>query len=103
MIDTPKAGVYYGGSVAAPMFASIVKKIYGIDVEKEKYEGIFGWKMPDLTGYTLIDVNEVREIYGIDKLIVHGAGKVMRQFPESGHPLEDYIEVWLGVGETDGI
>lgn len=103
MIDTPKAGVYYGGYVAAPMFASIVKKIYKIDIEEEKYEGIFNWKMPDLTGYTLIDVNEVRKIYGIDKLIVHGAGKVMKQFPEAGHPLEDRIEVWLGVGEADGI
>ena len=70
---------------------------------KKEIRRIFNWKMPDLTGYTLIDVNEVRKIYGIDKLIVHGAGKVMKQFPEAGHPLEDRIEVWLGVGEADGI
>lgn len=97
MIDTPKSGVYYGGFVAAPMFATVVRNVYGIGVERESYEGVYGWKMPDLTGYTLRDVNEVSELYRLRVPVVHGAGEVLRQSPEPGQPMEDYIEVWLGV------
>jgi len=101
MIDTPKAGAYYGGFVAAPMFASVVRNLYGIGVEKEVYEGVYSWKMPDLSGYSLLDVKEVAEIYGIDKIIVHGSGEVINQYPDAGQPLLDRMEVWLGALNND--
>ncbi len=101
MIDTPKAGAYYGGFVAAPMFASVVRNLYGIGVEKEVYEGVYSWKMPDLSGYSLLDVKEVAEIYGIDKIIVHGSGAVINQYPDAGQPLLDRMEVWLGALNND--
>jgi len=101
MIDTPKAGAYYGGFVAAPMFASVVRNLYGIGVEKEVYEGVYSWKMPDLGGYSLLDVKEVAEIYGIDKIVVHGSGEVINQYPEVGQPLLERIEVWLGALNND--
>jgi len=101
MIDTPKAGAYYGGFVAAPMFASVVRNLYGIGVEKEVYEGVYSWKMPDLGGYSLLDVKEVAEIYGIDKIVVHGSGEVINQCPEVGQPLLERIEVWLGALNND--
>ncbi|MBN2253612.1 MAG: peptidoglycan glycosyltransferase [Kosmotogaceae bacterium] len=101
MIDTPKAGAYYGGFVAAPMFASVVRNLYGIGVEKEVYEGVYSWKMPDLGGYSLLDVKEVAEIYGINKIIVHGSGEVVNQYPDVGQPLVDRMEVWLGALNND--
>ncbi|MFA7428069.1 penicillin-binding transpeptidase domain-containing protein, partial [Mesotoga sp.] len=101
MIDTPKAGAYYGGFVAAPMFASVVRNLYGIGVEKEVYEGVYSWKMPDLGGYSLLDVKEVAEIYGIDKIVVHGSGEVINQYPDAGQPLLDRMEIWLGALSND--
>lgn len=101
MIDTPKAGAYYGGFVAAPMFASVVRNLYGIGVEKEIYEGVYSWKMPDLGGYSLLDVKEVAEIYGIDKIVVHGSGEVINQYPDAGQPLLDRMEIWLGALSND--
>lgn len=101
MIDTPKAGAYYGGFVAAPMFASIVRNLYGIGVEKEIYEGVYSWKMPDLGGYSLLDVREIAEIYGVDKIVIHGSGCVISQYPEIGQPVEDRFEVWLGALSYD--
>lgn len=101
MIDTPKAGAYYGGFVAAPMFASVVRNLYGIGVEKEVYEGVYSWKMPDLSGYSLLDVKEVAEIYGIDKIVVHGSGEVINQYPDAGQPLLNTMEVWLGALNND--
>ncbi|MGC9321366.1 MAG: penicillin-binding transpeptidase domain-containing protein [Kosmotogaceae bacterium] len=101
MIDTPKAGAYYGGFVAAPMFASVVRNLYGIGVEKEVYEGVYSWKMPDLSGYSLLDVKEVAEIYGIDKIVVHGSGEVIKQYPDAGQPPLDRMEVWLGALNND--
>lgn len=101
MIDTPKAGAYYGGFVAAPMFASVVRNLYGIGVEKEVYEGVYSWKMPDLGGYSLLDVKEVAEIYGIDKIVVHGSGEVINQHPDAGQPLLDRMEIWLGALSND--
>jgi cell division protein FtsI (penicillin-binding protein 3) len=96
MIDTPKAGAYYGGFVAAPMFASVVKNIYGIGVEKEVYEGVYSWKAPDLSGYSLLDLKEIAAIYGLDNIIIHGSGGVVSQIPEAGRPFGDHLEVWLG-------
>jgi cell division protein FtsI (penicillin-binding protein 3) len=96
MIDTPKAGAYYGGFVAAPMFASVVRNIYGIGVEKEVYEGVYSWKAPDLSGYSLLDLKEIAAIYGLDNIIIHGSGSVVSQIPEAGRPLGDQLEVWLG-------
>jgi len=101
MIDTPKAGAYYGGFVAAPMFASVVRNLYGIGVEKEVYEGVYSWKMPDLSGYSLLDVKEVAEIFGIDKIVVHGSGEVIKQYPDAGQPPLDRMEVWLGALNSD--
>jgi cell division protein FtsI (penicillin-binding protein 3) len=101
MIDTPKAGAYYGGFVAAPMFASVVRNLYGIGVEKEVYEGVYSWKMPDLSGYSLLDVKEVAEIFGIDKIVVHGSGEVIKQYPDAGQPPLDRMEVWLGALNND--
>jgi len=101
MIDTPKAGAYYGGFVAAPMFASVVRNLYGIGVEKEVYEGVYSWKMPDLSGYSLLDVKEVAEIYGIEKIVVHGSGEVINQYPDAGQSLLDRMEVWLGALNND--
>lgn len=103
VIDTPKAGIYYGGFIAAPLFSSIVKKLYKIDVEEEKYEGVYAWKMPDLTGYSLRDVSEVAGLYGIETLVINGSGQVIKQFPDIGQPLEDFIEVWLGVDDGNAL
>jgi hypothetical protein len=52
--------------------------------------------MPDLGGYSLLDVREIAEIYGVDKIVIHGSGCVISQYPEIGQPVEDRFEVWLG-------
>ncbi|AKI97881.1 penicillin-binding transpeptidase domain-containing protein [Kosmotoga pacifica] len=100
MIDNPRAGEYYGGTVAGPIFSEIVKNIYGLHEEtpEPKHE-IYSWKTPQLIGYTLHDVIEIKELLGIEKLKIHGTGRVVKQLPEAGAPLKPVLEVWLSTEE----
>ncbi|OAA30873.1 peptidoglycan glycosyltransferase [Kosmotoga arenicorallina S304] len=100
MIDNPRAGEFYGGTVSGPVFAEIVENIYGMNVEPiELKREIYDWKMPDLMGYTLHDVYEIGNLLGIERVITHGTGRVVEQWPEAGEPLSSEIEVWLSMEE----
>lgn len=104
LIENPKAGEYYGGTVAGPVFSSIVKKLYFPDIKKNKIVPIYSWKMPDLLGYTLHDVMEISRLYGISDVKVHGTGKVVSQAPAPGEKFTDppdKIEVWLSTRESE--
>ncbi|ACR80590.1 MULTISPECIES: penicillin-binding protein [Kosmotoga] len=104
LIENPKAGEYYGGTVAGPVFSSIVKKLYFPDNEKNKIVPIYPWKMPNLLGYTLHDVMEISRLFGISKVEVHGTGKVVSQIPAPGEKFIDppyKMEVWLSVRESE--
>ncbi|MBO8166459.1 MAG: transpeptidase family protein [Kosmotoga sp.] len=100
MIDNPRAGEFYGGTVAGPIFAEIVKNLYGIEAEPSEFKReIYDWKTPDLMGYTLHDVYEIKKLLGIERVVIHGTGRVVKQQPEAGTPLEEEMEVWLSTEE----
>ncbi|MFO7882892.1 MAG: penicillin-binding transpeptidase domain-containing protein [Kosmotogaceae bacterium] len=94
-IDNPRGEEYYGGSVAAPVFAEIVENLMFKPVKEPKMLDIYKWKMPDLTGYTIHDVFEVAELYNIEDVKIIGTGTVVRQKPEPEAPPAESLFVWL--------
>ncbi len=95
MVDTPKAGEYYGGTIAGPIFRDIVRRMYQVDEQKSISQGLYFWKVPDMYGYSMRDVFEITDLYGIPDILVHGTGFVVEQDPAPGEPVGDRLEVWL--------
>jgi cell division protein FtsI (penicillin-binding protein 3) len=94
-IDNPRGEEYYGGSVAGPVFAEIVKNLMFKPAKEPNTLNIYEWKMPDLTGYTLHDVIEITELYNIEDVKIYGTGQVVKQKPEPGMGPSDTLSVWL--------
>lgn len=101
VLDDPE-GVYYGGQIAAPVFAEVMAEIMRYkaippsvtDVDRQaaaappvaalpvtKADG--GWEVPDFTGHTLRDVLIWSEATGVG-IIPEGSGTVVSQSPTGG-------------------
>jgi len=101
MVDTPKAGEYYGGTVAGPIFRDIVRRIHGVDEQKSIIQGLYSWKIPDMHGYSMRDVYEIADLYDISEVVVHGTGFVIAQDPLPNAPVDDRLEIWLSSSRSD--
>lgn len=95
MVDTPKTGEYYGGTIAGPIFRDIVRRMYQVDEQKSISQGLYFWKVPDMYGYSMRDVFEIADLYEISDTLIHGTGFVVDQDPAPGEPVGDRLEVWL--------
>ncbi len=95
LIEDP-VGIYYGGTIAAPVIADLFSNILpylGIEesyteTEKEQFN-IGSFQMPDFMGKTKKEVKELMKIYDFGELYSIGEGEfVSEQFPLSGETVE---------------
>lgn len=91
LIDEP-TGIYYGGTIAAPVIAELFSNILpymGIEenyteAEIEQYN-IGSFQVPDFVGKTTKEVNELLKLYDFGEIYPLGEGNiVMEQFPLPG-------------------
>ncbi|HOJ89161.1 MAG TPA: penicillin-binding protein [Pseudothermotoga sp.] len=81
-IDEPSTDKYLAGEVAAPVFASIVKKINGLS--KENPISYPKGMIPDLRGMSLRDALIILNDIGVKDIQVQGTGVVTEQYPGPG-------------------
>jgi stage V sporulation protein D (sporulation-specific penicillin-binding protein) len=95
LIDEP-TGIYYGGTIAAPVIAELFDNILpymGVEpnyneAEVEKYH-VGSFTMPDFVGKTEKEVKDLIKIYEFGELYKLGEGdKVIEQFPLPGETIE---------------
>ncbi|MDF2907191.1 MAG: putative rane protein [Herbinix sp.] len=95
LIEDP-VGIYYGGTIAAPVIADLFSNILpylGIEesyseTEREKFN-IGSFEMPDFIGKTKKEVKELMKIYDFGELYSIGEGEfVEEQFPLKGETIE---------------
>ncbi len=95
LIDEP-TGIYYGGTIAAPVISELFDNILpymGIEpnyseAEVEKYN-IGSFTVPDFLGKTAKEVKDLLKIYDFGELYKLGEGeKVIEQFPLPGETVE---------------
>lgn len=95
LIDEP-TGIYYGGTIAAPVIAELFDNILpymGVEpnyneAEIEKYQ-VGSFTMPDFIGKTAKEVKDLMKIYDFGELYKLGEGdKVIEQFPLPGETIE---------------
>lgn len=101
LIDEP-VGIYYGGTIAAPVIKDLFDNILpylGIEphyTEKEKEDNHIGtFVMPDLLGKSLNEAKEIMKAYPVGELYPVGEGDIVsEQFPLASEEIEyesDYI------------
>ncbi|MDD6035204.1 MAG: penicillin-binding transpeptidase domain-containing protein [Lachnospiraceae bacterium] len=91
MIDEPE-GIYYGGTIAAPVIAEVfdsvlpylgIEPVYSED--ELKLEGVGQFSVPDMTGMTKEEVKALLKAYEFGEIYYTGEGDtVTEQFPEAG-------------------
>ena len=91
MIDEPE-GIYYGGTIAAPVIAEVfdsvlpylgIEPVYSED--ELKLEGVGQFSVPDMTGMTKGEVKALLKAYEFGEIYYTGEGDtVTEQFPEAG-------------------
>ncbi len=95
LIEDP-VGIYYGGTIAAPVIADVFNNILPYLGVEESYSeeeikkfDIGTFAMPDLVGKTKKEVKELLKIYKLGELYPLGEGDVVReQFPLPGETVE---------------
>jgi stage V sporulation protein D (sporulation-specific penicillin-binding protein) len=95
LIDEP-TGIYYGGTIAAPVIAELFDNILpylGIEASYSESEieqfHIGSFEMPDFVGKTTKEVKELLKIYEFGELYSLGEGEtVIEQFPLPGETVE---------------
>ena len=102
LIDEPK-GIYYGGTIAAPVIAELYNNIlpymgiepsYSETEAKEYNVGTF--VMPDFIGKTEKEAKQLIKIYDFGELYQLGEGeKVIEQFPLPGESVEKNSDLIL--------
>lgn len=105
LIDEP-VGIYYGGTVAAPVISELFDNILpymGIEesyTENEINEyNIGSFTVPDFIGKTKKEVKELLKVYKFGDIIVEGEGDIVKeQFPLAGEIVENNIELVLYYG-----
>ncbi len=96
LIDEP-VGIYYGGTVAAPVIAELFDNILpylGIEAkytEKELQDNNIGsFTVPDFIGKTKKEVKELLKIYDFGELYPVGEGDIVKeQFPLPGETVDN--------------
>ena len=95
LIDEP-VGIYYGGTIAAPVIAEVFGNILpylGIEesyteAEIEKYK-VGTVEMPDFIGKTVKEVKEILKTVDLGEVYYSGEGDtVSEQFPLPGEKIE---------------
>ncbi len=95
LIEDP-VGIYYGGTIAAPVIADLFNNILpymGIEeryteAEKEQFN-VGTFQMPDFIGKTKKEVKDLLKIYDFGELYSIGEGEfVTEQFPLEGETIE---------------
>lgn len=90
MVDEP-TGIYYGGSVAAPPAAEVLKNIlsyYNIEPEYSAEELTkLNVKVPKVTGMNSNEAKSSLQSKGYSVKVIGGEGKVLSQIPESNNSL----------------
>jgi len=95
LIEDP-VGIYYGGTIAAPVIADVFDNILpylGIEesyteAEKEKFN-IGSFQMPNFIGKTKKEVKDMLKIYDFGELYSIGEGEfVKEQFPLEGETID---------------
>lgn len=94
MLDSPRGSIY-GGTVAAPVFRNIVKRIYDDNISNtfaERKNKCKASEVPDVTGMKTSDAEEILKSCGIKYKIIKGAEIVEYQsckpftlLPENDH------------------
>jgi stage V sporulation protein D (sporulation-specific penicillin-binding protein) len=95
LIEDP-VGIYYGGTIAAPVIADVFNNILPYLGVEESYSeeeinkfDIGTFAMPDFVGKTKKEVKELLKIYKLGELYPLGEGDVVReQFPLPGETVE---------------
>ncbi len=96
LIDEPE-GIYYGGTIAAPVVAEVYEDALpylGIEPsyteEEIKKNNIGTMRMPDLTGLSKADVKKMLKDYTFKEVYYDGEGdKVASQFPLTGEEINN--------------
>ena len=91
LIDEPE-GIYYGGTIAAPVIAEVFESVLpylGIEPvyseDEKKLDGVGTFPVPDLTGMTKKDVEKLLKSYEFGDIYYTGEGEtVSEQFPLAG-------------------
>ncbi len=95
LIDEP-TGIYYGGTIAAPVIAELFDNILpymGIEAQYSETEikeyNIGSFQVPDFVGKTRKEVKDLLKIYDFGELYPLGEGDtVIEQFPLPGETVE---------------
>lgn len=91
LIDEPE-GIYYGGTIAAPVIAEVFQSVLpylGIEPvyseDEKKLDDVGTFPVPDLTGMTKKDVEKLLKSYEFGDIYYTGEGEtVSEQFPLAG-------------------
>ena len=102
LIDEP-TGIYYGGTVAAPVISELFSNILPYLGIEEKYTqaeieqlDIGTFQMPDFIGKTRKEANQMIKLYKFGELYPIGEGDVVtEQFPLPGETIENGSEFIL--------
>ena len=95
LIDEPE-GIYYGGTIAAPVIAEVFDEVLpylGIEPEYSedelKMDGIGTFPVPDLVGMSIEEAKKLLKAYEFGDVYESGEGTVItEQFPEAGEEVK---------------
>ncbi len=91
LIDEPE-GIYYGGTIAAPVIAEVFDEVLpylGIEPvyseDELKLDGVGTFPVPAVVGMTKSEAKKLLDAYELDEIYFSGDGDVVtEQFPEAG-------------------
>lgn len=91
LIDEPE-GIYYGGTIAAPVIAEVFDEVLpylGIEPvyseDELKLDGVGTFPIPAVVGMTKSEAKKLLTAYELDEIYFSGEGDVVtEQFPEAG-------------------
>lgn len=104
MIDNPRAGLYYGGLISAPIFRSIAERIINTSGRftkkpqpSEEQQPKSGISVPDVRTLQSVIASRLLESHGLKSQLIGTGDIVVRQVPEPGKRLErdDVVQLVL--------
>ncbi|MBR2409873.1 MAG: PASTA domain-containing protein [Lachnospiraceae bacterium] len=95
LIDEPE-GIYYGGTIAAPVIAEVFDEVLpylGIEpvysADELKLDGIGSFPVPNLVGMAKEEASKLLKAYEFDEIYYSGEGSVVtEQFPGAGEEVK---------------
>ncbi len=109
VVDEPKGGVYFGGSVSAPIFKTILEKAVCAGIfpapaskrlyvyESEQNELI---SVPELVETTPVQAREILHLRGLEPKFVGKGNTIISQVPNPGEKVKPNEKICLTLGET---